>query len=263
MHLTKSCHEKDHIKKRKTVKLATLEHYRRTENHEISDASEGMLQLELNVTAPTIVEHKWLNTIMQGAIHYGSPDATIRFPGVTNMEGENIVIRRHSERHCLLEKAKVSVQRESLNSLIFCMSESLKEGDCREIFKGYDSEWSIPKENAEDMSRILSQALMSRILDDSLQPIIQIPSDKSLKIIYSHMSVLYTDREILINHNNTGDFNKILDHLEFTSFLKPRSYSHEREYRFNFLCVGSGGVIPYINDSVILSVPEDFISLIM
>jgi len=265
MLLTKSCHAKDHIARRKTLKLATLEHYRKTEIEQISDTDEGVTFFDIDICSPVNVDKKWFNTLFQGIMRVGGDRyEAVPIPGQCETQISNWSVDDRHPAYVVIERANISIKRQAVNSLIFCMSQSRTPGDCIGIFPDYDDEWSI---RANDIHRFLDQianAIKRRMCDNSKASIIAPEINPvEVDVYFAHMSVLYADRNIIITKDHKTDINNLVKHMTNAAFIKPISFEKEKEYRFSFILTHKGQTISTLSDTVIINIDDEFLKLIV
>lgn len=259
MLLTKSCHAKDNISRRKTLKLATLEHYRKTEIEQIADANEGRLFFDIDIESPITVHKKWFNTLFQRQIGFGDAGCEpVHFPGVFVAKvNKQFKYSSKSASHAIIEHGHISIQRQAVRSLVFCMSESTEPGDCRELFPDYDDEWSIKREDIKGFIAELVDCIYERLLDQNEELVIPKEIDpKEIQIHVDDKSVFYADRNISITKDKTIDIESLVEHMAHTAFFKPTSFKKEREYRLNFVLVHNGRNIDPLIDTVIIKASD-------
>ncbi|WP_133295866.1 hypothetical protein [Pseudomonas sp. AFG_SD02_1510_Pfu_092] len=265
MLLTKSCHAKDNTARRKTLKLATLEHYRRTEIEQIADENEGRLFFEIDIRSPIKVEKRWFNTLFEGLMRVGGERyEAVRFPGGFHAQVRNWNVDDRHPAYAIIERADISITRQTVESLVFCMSQTNKPGDMKGVFPKYDDEWSIDKSNVELFLDALGEALGNRLLDTSKQSIISPDIDpKEVEIHVDHMPVFYADRNITVTRDRRFDIDALMKHMAHTAFIKPTSYEREREYRFNFVLVHKGKPLDLLLDEVIIDATDELLGFII
>ncbi|MGY4527983.1 hypothetical protein [Pseudomonas sp. TE21394] len=266
MLLTKSCHSEDNISRRKTLKLATLEHYRKTEIEQIADADEGRLFFDIDIESPITVDKKWFNTLFQRQIGFGDDGCeAVHFPGIFEAKvNKQFKFSSKSASHAIIEHGQISIQRQAVSSLVFCMSESAEPGDCRGIFPDYDDEWSINRENLGNFIVELVDCIYERLLDPNEKHVIPKEIDpKEIEIHMDNMSVFYADRKISITKDNMLDINSLMSHMAHTAFIKPTRFKKEREYRLNFVLVHKGINIDPLLDTVIVKASDKLMEYVI
>lgn len=259
MLLTKSCNAKDNISSRKTLKLATLDHYRKTEIKQIADADEGRLYFDIDIESPITVHKKWFNTLFQRQFGFGDAGCdAVHFPGLLEAKvNKQFKYCSKNASHAIIEHGQVSIQRQAVSSLVFCMSESAEHGDCRGIFPDYDDEWSIKRENLRDFIAEIVNCVYERLLDSDEELVIPKEIDpKEIEIHIDNMSVFYADRNISITKDNMLDIDSLMSHMAHTAFIKPARFKKEREYRINFVLVHNGINVDPLLDIVIIKASD-------
>lgn len=263
MFLTKSCNANDHIKKRGTVKLGTLDHYRNTEIEQIADKGEGQLTFDLQIRTPVALDIKWLNTF-QPNVQLGGPECSpIIFPGTMECSLKELGIVCANDTQALVDHADIFIRREAPNALIFCMSLGNTADDCRGIFD-YDDQWQILQSDVRVFANHLTKALRVLIDQPDRAGLIDraIPI-KEIVIRCEFRPVIYVDRHTRIDESTDIDLNQLLQLMETMSFIKPKTYSPEREYRFTFHIQHNGQALPILKDHAILNLPDECLAQVL
>ena len=263
MYLTKSCDSKDNAMQRGTVKLGTLDHYRKSEIEQIADKGEGQLTFELQIRTPTQIEIKWLNTF-QPNVQLGDSDrAPVEFEGniVCNLKELGIVSADKSQ--ALVDYADISIKREAPNALVFCMSMAETKEDCRQIFPNYNDQWHIFSDSKEVFSQHLGLALLELLREPDHGGLI----DPSLPFVglslhCEYQPAVYANRHTRFDENSKIELNHFLNLMKTMAFIKPLSYAHEREYRFSFHIRYQGKTLPLLKDHAILPLSNKFLELV-
>lgn len=264
MYLTKSCYSKDHVLKRGTVKLGTLDHYRRTEIEHIADKNEGQLTFDLQIRRKTWIEIKWLNTFQPNVLLGGPADSPVIFEGTTECQLNELGIVATDNSHALVDHADLFIKREAPNALIFCMSSGQTKEDCLGIFPQYDDQWHILKDSKEILSRYFGDSLREIILTPDRGGLIDPTLSLSdLTIHCECRSVIYASRHTRFDEHTTIDINEFLQLMSTMSFIKPTNYASEREYRFSFHIRHRGKALPLLKDHAILNLSEECMKLIL
>lgn len=259
MLLAKSCFKKDNIKTRKTIKLGTLYEYRKTESTQILDADEGKYTFHLNLDGIVEVESRWFNTIFQGIIGIGRHDHNPMIIGPMQANIKKIHIVSQTTQGIKVKDSAATIHREALNCFIFCISLVRKTHDAFGLFPNYDDYWYLNSNMAEDLAVELSTLLHGEILKrrkDGRHIVNPDISLENLNVYCRHEAVAYIPREIHINSSNTFTTEDFISKISDMSFVKPPSFSHEKEYRFSFTIVADNKILPPIQDMVILNAED-------
>ncbi|MCF6764017.1 hypothetical protein [Pseudomonas fragi] len=260
MLLGKSC-KKEHNIKNGTLKLGTLHEYRTTETEEIADKNEGMLTFNLIFDGIVEIDAIWLNTITNGAIALDSNEPSIQLPGKLHAHIKKMHVLYQDNNIMTIRDSEVIIQREALNSFIFCMSSIRKMRDCAEIFKGYDDYWYLMNSRAQRFGVTLGGMLLDKIKNDHRNEINILPNGTdidNLKIHMEHSHIKYTPREIHITNSSTYKAIDFIKHMKSMAFIKPAKFKPEQEYRFNYTITSNGTIIQptvkslYLNSSPLL-----------
>lgn len=246
MYLVKSCFKRDNIWKRKTIKIGTLTEYRDTEQQQIADREEGMINLsfDLNHFHMPIPLLNNLNTISHGLSSFHLKEIKLRpNPLLTN--------------HVYAEKYSATTSLIKFNRFIFCISKLDKPDTCKNIFKEYNDYWYLP----EDRTQLFGDALSLLILEEvsnRVQRGEQIFSTDSvtdpLEIRWYCNNIFYTPRQVLIDNTKLyKESSNILYWLSEGHMVKPDSFQHEKEMRFIFDIYSNGELLQPLNKPLFVS----------
>lgn len=260
MLLTKSCHAKDNVFKRKTIKMATLNHYRMTEIAQIADKNEGRLTININILTPTLIEKRWINAVLQDSVKFGLSKVEIdqyRFPGRTSALIKNLEIGPNSTLNQLeVLSGDFRIDREAPDTLIFCTSMTRRTDDWRGIFPDYDDAWSMHRSGAHKFAQSLAESLAKLLLSGDTSLLGDCEPAEGVQIHLRHEPVTYIERQINILESDPKDVNDVFSLMDLMAFIKPRSFSHEKEYRFMLMLTRNGMILPLKKDFVILDLTD-------
>ena len=254
MLLAKSCMKPFNIK-HGTVKLGTLHEYRETEIKHIADSEEGYLRFHLKLDGTVQLTPIWFNTIAAGCMRIGHEEG-VRFPGRTSAHFKKIDIIHNSENSITLKDSEAVIERQALNSFVFCMSQVRKTRHCIEIFPEYDDYWFITESSAQRfglaIGKILREAIIAgRTSGNHLMPE-QMPID-DFSINLEIGLVQYVPREIHVNNESKYKLDEFINNMASIAFTKPPvPFAKEREFRFNYTIVSRGKIIEPIVKFAIL-----------
>ncbi|MNN86582.1 hypothetical protein D3C81_2040140 [compost metagenome] len=79
-------------------------------------------------------------------------------------------------------------------------------------------------------------------------------------IFWRHAPVIYVNRETHINGKEDINLNRLLNTMEYTSFIKPKTYEQEKEYRFIYLIQSEKGLELLKKDTMIVEASEALLS---
>lgn len=259
MLLAKNCKHKDSLKVRKTIKLGTLDHYRTIEDEDLRDRGEGQFELWLKFDGPVELENIWLNSILSGS-GFTLPGIEVpRLPARGAINFESLRIIEGNFYKTTLQTCKALVSREVLNGFIFCMSLVNEPNEAIGLFPKCDDCWYMDSRKAhaiaDEISRLLIEKIeIGRVTGDHVVPA-DIPLN-GLGVMFNHRLVEYVPRSIEISKASDMTMEKFVTLTEDMSFIKPASFSNEKEYRFTFTIFANDMMIEPIIPTVILDAGE-------
>lgn len=257
MLLAKSCMKDFNIKKG-TIKLGTLQEYRETELQHIADKKEGHLKFKLIFDNLVELSNKWFNTLSGNQIRLGKASPFIS-PGSTNVNCEELDIAELTSEKMIVRYARVTIEQQSLNGFVFCMSSIRKTLDCIDIFPEYDDYWYMPQIRALHFGYVLGSLLRNAIIENHKKgnPITKELCIDDFSVNLKMGPVHYIPREIHITNDNKFELDELLEHLSHISFIKPPTpFKKEREFRFNYTIVSKNHIIEPSVKSIILDASE-------
>lgn len=258
MHLVKSCHAKDHIRSRNTLKLGTLHEYRATEIKEIADADEGTYVFTLNFIGAVSVDIAWYKTLATNTVCIGDDYDDIqalRFPGRTDAHFLDVTFGPRKGRTIELIDSTAIIKREVLNSFIFCMSQVREIGEASEIFPHYDDNWSMSIQRARLFADRSGKLLLREIRRRRQEGQHIVPEHLDLDrldVSIQHGPVTYAPRALTFGNGADLTLERLAPLLASMAFLKTKNYSHEREYRFQYTLVYAGMIVEPLSKDIII-----------
>lgn len=265
MLLAKNCYAKDNLKTGKTIKLGTLFEYRETESAQIVDDGEGRHSFILNLDGVVEIDPQWFNLIFQGLICLGDHKHHPQILGsmtahINKLEIVNsCALNKHNEQVVIVKDSSASIHREALNGFIFCMSRVRKMRDAVGLFPDYDDCWYMTASKAHSLGIALSKLLRERIIAGRQSGDHIVASHVSLdnlSIYCRHEPVSYFNREVHISDATEFTADHFMQKISDMAFVKPPSFSTEKEYRFSFTIVANGFVVTPAVDYVILDAEQ-------
>ncbi len=254
MYLVKSCFKRDNIRKRKTIKVGTLTEYRDTEEQQIADKEEGMIDLSFDLN------------------HFHMPlplfnDLNRIFHSQSSFKLKEVKLQPNPlfKNYMYAEKYHGTTSLIKFNRYIFCISELDKPDLCKNIFEKYDDYWYFPK----DRTKLFGDSLASSILDEISKRVrsgeeIFTTNDIThpLEIRWYCNKIWYTPRKIFIDNAKLyKECNDIVYWLREGHMVKPDDFQHEKEVRFIFDIYSNGGLLQPLNKPLFVSA-EKFLPLI-
>ena len=258
MLLAKSCHKKDHIKTRKTLRIGTLHEYRKTETQEIADKDEGMYKYSISFDGTMEIPNHWFNTFFDGfmGLPHTEENAPINFPGTIEFEIKSLKIISTEADHVVIQDAVAKFKRNALNAFIFCVSLVEEKNDCIDIFPHYDAYWYVDLHRREELGIAIGKLLLKKIIEEHAKGNHLIPKDTpmdNLQIMIVQSKVSYLPRSMHFNSANKNSIEELIDKMQLMSFIKTPNFEHEKEYRFHFTILTEQGqiVVPSVFDVIL------------
>ncbi len=258
MLLAKSC-MKDYNIKHGTIKLGTLHEYKTTELKHIADPQEGYLKFKLKFDGTVEVEPRWFNALAGGAMQIGH-EAPIRYPGKTNAKFEVMNIVRADAEKVILKNSEATIERESLNGFVYCMSQIRKTRDCKGIFPEYDDYWFITETKAMQFGVTLGGILRNAIIVGRASGNHLAPESMPIENFSVNVEmgpVQYVPREIQVSNGEAFKLDDFMSKMASIAFIKPPTpFEKEREYRFNYTIISDNKIIePSVKYALLDSTP--------
>lgn len=254
MLLAKNCKKGESIENG-SLMIGTLNKYRKTEDQQIGDKHEGRIRFDLKFDESATLSTQWFNTLNNVGMQIGDAQP-IPFSGKCITHIKHTKIKYDKGNTVTLSNASATVHREAPNSFIFCMSLIRKTHESAGIFKSYNDCWYMNYWKAREFGYKLSLVILEKIKTQEALGNYIVPRDTdldSLVIHTIHDTVDYLDRHIYITNQNTAKIDHLLYLLETMAFIKPKSYTHEKEYRFHFTIVSNGKYIEPLVENLLVS----------
>lgn len=258
MYLVKSCYVKDHILRRRTIKLGTLYEYREIESEQIVDAEEGVFRFRLSLDEEVEVPKAWANAMFAGAIGFGDEEPP-QMLGAFSARIDRIHMVRSTPNSVVFAQCNAQIERHAPNCFIYCMSAVRRVADADGIFPDYDASWAITRSKAADIADALGRSLWQALRDLEQAGKSALPEGISvadLQIGCRHELVNYVSRDQHIQVHGAVSVDDFMQSIRDMSFVKPPSYAHELEYRFSYTLVRDGFVVQPTVKNIILPAEE-------
>lgn len=254
MFLTKSCNKKYNIKAG-SLKLGTLYEYRETEIEQIADKYEGTLEFRLRFKGIVKIPTKWFNLMCGGTFHYGS-EPVVRFPGQMRSRFDVMQMRGSNDEFITLEDSYAVLNREALNSFVYCMSHVEKPDDCKGMFPDYDDYWHINDKDRNDFAVEVSEILLDKIKSEYRAGNYIVPKGTDIDnlLIYVKVGlVYYVPRSLEITQANSLSIDEFFKKMADMTFIKPpHPFEREKEYRIELALVcGDRYIEPLVKSLII------------
>ena len=239
--------------------LGTLHEYRKTEVVQIADCEEGRLSFRLQFDGEVIVPVTWFNAMLGGSVYYGGgaevEDPTDVFLGGVEVDIIDLTHKRINNNEVVISNSLVEIVRDAPNAFAFCMSAIRKMADCVGIFPDYDDYWNVTQGGAKKFGLRLGWLLMERIKNDHAKGVFLVPEDtcmEDLRVYLSRRDVVYMDREVHIRSGGDLTLEDFMSRMDNMAFIKPPSFSREKEFRFHYTIVSRDMVIEPLVNKLIL-----------
>lgn len=246
MYLVKSCFKKDHIKKRRSLRIGSLIEYRDTELEQIADKEEGTIRISFalkNFHIPT----KLFNFI--NYYHYSDNSTHIDHlitGGRSAIIPDAIVLNNFSATYSL----------KNLNRFIFCISLLDNHEDAKGIFPDYDDYWHININQTQHLAKSIANELLSTIkgkIASQIKLFKENPNAADLSVRWHVRNICYEDRVIHVdNHKLYTNTQHVVDSLQHTYMIKPKSFAKEKEIRFAFDIYEGNKLLHPLDKSIII-----------
>ncbi|HHT3262558.1 TPA: hypothetical protein ACTYUA_000905 [Enterobacter hormaechei] len=240
----KNCEKRFNTKQCGTVNIGTLELYRETGEEQIADVEEGFFSLSVDFNDIDV---------QKKLAHY----LTNRHLGVASLNIEAIGGKSKSlisEEMDHFSVYKVHFKWVYHNRFVFSISCFNDPTEASGLFPKYDDLWFIRKENMNKALEIIRDETINHVCDllrkgknpfKSHVTIDPIETNCTLKgIDYRQRKIIYNNAE----YERDPDF--IHSIHERIPFIKPSTYSNEKEYRF---------IIDFFQNGVFLEPKEKFL----
>ncbi|PAU55237.1 hypothetical protein [Pseudomonas sp. PICF141] len=260
MLLAKSCFSKDHVNKRKTIRLGTLDYYKKTVHEQIVDKEEGEISFHVKFDERVTVSTPAFNTLFWGMMHLGEDHGeNPPYEGYITTHVKHLQLHTYTKSTATILSADATIKQTHHNNFIFCMSRVEKAEDAKGIFPEYDDYWYLNEENAEEFGGKVSVALHKHITDahaagNNILPNGINPSD--VEVYFQCNEVYYLPREVHINNSNASQLEELVKQMAHKAFTKPIPYEPEKEFRFVYTLVHNKTIISPTTDSAILDISE-------
>lgn len=224
-YFVKSCYKKDNVTHSQTLKMGTLQEYRDTIDLQIADAREGHYFMSLEL------EHVHLNKNFLAYL-INNPNNILN----AHLKRKSIEKKSFlSEKMIYMEILNVQFEWTHKNRFIFCLSGLDHIEESNRIFKSYDDKWVITRNDiqraikciGEDFYADIKKRIMNgeEIFDENFD-IDDLGINVELKeVIYRDRIGRFNNRDFYIDPKFIYSIHKNIP------FTKPRTYSHEKEFR--------------------------------
>lgn len=240
MYLVKSCFKRDNIRIRKTIKVGTLTEYRNTEEQQIADKEEGMIDLsyDLNHFHMPIPLYEDLNRISHSLSSFKLKEVRLQ---PSPLFKNHLYAKKYSATTSLIK----------FNRYIFCISELNNPDLCKSIFEKYDDYWYLPSDRAKLFGDSLSNSILNEVskrIKSGEELFTTNDITLPLEIRWYCNRIWYTPRKIFIDNAKLyKDCNNIVYWLREGHMVKPDNFQREKEMRFIFDIYSHGELLQPLN----------------
>lgn len=253
MLLAKSCSKRNNIKNG-SLKVGTLFEYRETEIQQIADKEEGYLWFNLKFDGDVKIQADYFNTF-NGLFRVGQVPG-IKLPGSCQAQFIRMEIVDQDKDSITLRNSHIRVERQALNSFIFCVSLVRKMSDCIGIFPDYDDYWYIREQNALEFGRTTGRILLEKIKSEQANGNFILPKEtntKDLRMLVTPDKITYTPRDIHFNNTTIPTLGSLIQNMQSMAFMKPPvPFAREKEYRFLYTIISGDHIVQPIQKNVII-----------
>ncbi|WP_318386419.1 hypothetical protein [Enterobacter sp.] len=241
----KSCYHKDNPIRSGTIKIGSLHEYREIEDAQIADKHEGNIEiiLKLDDMHLDIAEfqefldshNSYAEFVPIGPINTGGPSDAL--PG---------------KRHIPHFHAKSTLSKN--NGFIFCLSDVESQKDSEEIFNEYDDNWSFSKSKIEAFALGLAESLAIQVWNERHAVFPKHELTKNFEVCAYWNNINYVERKIVVdNFQYATNRKKLVEMVRNPGFIKPKSFSPEREFRICFDIYDNGMLLHPVKKHIIIS----------
>ncbi|EKS9562799.1 TPA: hypothetical protein ACWS0B_003473 [Klebsiella pneumoniae] len=246
MYLVKSCFKKDHVKTRRTLRIGSLIEYRDTEIQQIADREEGTISISYDLHNFHI-DPQLFNFINYN--HHSENSAFIKnltFGGNSAIIPGAIVLHKFTSTYTL----------KNFNRFIFCISLLENHEDARGIFSDYDDLWYVHIKNINKFAESIAYELLltiKRKITSHIKLFEETPDANKLSVKCHIKNISYEDRVINIDNSHLYvNAQHVIDALQHTYMIKPKTFAKEKEVRFAFDIYEENKLLHPLEKSIII-----------
>lgn len=250
MYLVKSCQSVFNPLNGRTIRIGSIDEYRLTEIEEIADEGEATFGFTVELKK-TDIPMELFDALQSGAGMLNDTEITL-WSGIrqSRVVKGGMHIGEMKSRHLWRGR----------NCLAFCMSGLNSHEEASTLFRNYDDYWYFEESCQEHIGELIRQQVESKLRQDMLES----GNSKSLMRLENFtcqlkvQQVIYSNRHVEINNYNPGArglvfLNEVIHNYRY---LKPQSFSHEKEIRFLFECFdGEELIFPQFKSIIIDATP--------
>lgn len=255
MYIVKSCFTKDHIHIRKTLRIGSLNEYRRTYEKQIADKEEGTVLFNFDIQ-DLLIHHAFFNFLHTYHGSYGTDH-------IEKLEVSNGSIS--NPMHVAVDKYKATKSLHYKNKFIYCFSLLKNPRDANRIFSEYDSKWYINANNIDKVLNIMSDQIFKEVkirLKNGEKIFNEEVDADMLRIVPKAQSITYTERVLNIdNIKIINNAKQIISMMKEAHFVKTKTFKNEKEIRFAFDFYLNDIILEPVINSIIISA-EDIMPLV-
>ena len=245
MYLVKSCFEEFNVFNQKKIKIGTLMEYRNTED-QIVDTREGTYHLEVKLVNAHL-PHTVFNQIF-------NPQQSIASFAVDSIEinGYSPIIKGWD----FYKVIKGTVYFTNKNRFIFCISLLDSPGSAESIFKDYNSKWYFNEQTTRLVAYEMAVQIKKEVIKRQREGhslFLEKFVEKNIEVRYQVQKIEYSKRHsYLTNEDIYQDPQRLTNIMMGARFIKPASFSHEKEVRFCFDVFEYGEILHPKDTSIII-----------
>lgn len=201
-----------------TIRIGTLWGFREEENELLRDKGEGEFEFRIQFPKLTPVSNEWISEIGMDASGSAYIEEMQSDGGAISIKGATLKGSSH-------------------NCWIFCVSMG---GDAvGNVSEAHESQWTIPGDKVQEFGNFLATSIWKNVSIDDLDP--NFSKNHSLQEINAGLAlqmemrpVIYDVRDAHIQSEIDFPVDKVRELKSSIPFLKPKTFSLEKEFRFAF-----------------------------
>lgn len=256
----KSCWEDHLIDRANSIRLGTLEAFRKNSDPEIGDQLEGALQTRLKITQPQLYKNSDLNQVFAGAMAFGETPMGGYFRRPFRMNIQKLEIGKVGKHNTEISSAKSDYVTQGSDALIFCMTNVNFPPTKPRL--GYDHFWIMKRSSAsrfgEKLLRHLNEALRDNPADFLTQSQIKdfgLLSDLRFELKFG--PVRYRSRDESLADPSNEELGQLSKLLRNSDMVKAINYIDQDEFRFCFRLMNGKAVQKFKPGLEHVDVPAD------
>ena len=144
----------------------------------------------------------------------------------------------------------------NFNRFIFCISLLENHEDARGIFSDYDDLWYVHIKNINKFAESIAYELLltiKRKITSHIKLFEETPDANKLSVKWHIKNISYEDRVINIDNSHLYvNTQHVIDALQHTYMIKPKTFAKEKEVRFAFDIYEENKLLHPLEKSIII-----------